>query len=102
VAPADGKAVAAIEKLIGQSINWMGEPPRSGEAPVRADSRPDSRPGGRKGNRGRQTPSRPERAPSSVTRIDQVRPHRPPSSPPKDVAGDHLPAFLLRPTRVKV
>src|ERR1700726_139387 len=27
VAPADGKAVAAIEKLIGQGIPWMGEPP---------------------------------------------------------------------------
>src|ERR1700683_4082107 len=27
VAPADGKAVAAIEKLIGQSIPWMGAPP---------------------------------------------------------------------------
>ena len=28
VAPQDGKAVAAIEKLIGQTIPWMGEPPR--------------------------------------------------------------------------
>src|ERR1700675_3632002 len=27
VAPADGKSVAAIEKLIGQGIPWMGEPP---------------------------------------------------------------------------
>src|SRR5947209_625928 len=27
--PADQKAVAAIEKLIGQTISWMGEPPPS-------------------------------------------------------------------------
>src|SRR5215813_698870 len=29
VSPADQKAVAAIEKLIGQSIHWMGEPARA-------------------------------------------------------------------------
>ena len=29
VAPADSKSVAAIEKLTGQSIPWMGEPTRS-------------------------------------------------------------------------
>ena len=28
VAPADSKSVAAIEKLIGQTIPWMGEPPQ--------------------------------------------------------------------------
>src|SRR5262247_3840224 len=32
VAPADQKAVAAIEKLIGQSIPWMGDAPRAGAA----------------------------------------------------------------------
>jgi superfamily II DNA/RNA helicase len=31
VAPMDGKAVAAIEKLIGQSIAWAGEPPAASE-----------------------------------------------------------------------
>src|SRR5712692_9490549 len=31
VAPADHKAVAAIEKLIGQSIPWMSEPARGAE-----------------------------------------------------------------------
>src|SRR6266852_1371959 len=29
VAPADHRSVAAIEKLIGQTIPWMGEPPRA-------------------------------------------------------------------------
>src|ERR1700752_606617 len=37
VSPADSKSVAAIEKLIGQSIAWMGEPPRSEEAPARSE-----------------------------------------------------------------
>src|SRR6266853_189366 len=32
VAPAERKSVAAIEKLIGQSIPWMSEPPRSAES----------------------------------------------------------------------
>src|SRR5438046_9439693 len=31
VAPADGKAVTAIEHLIGQSIPWMGAPARAAE-----------------------------------------------------------------------
>src|SRR3974390_1863952 len=35
VAPADGKAVAAIENLIGQTIPWMGEPP-VGDVPADA------------------------------------------------------------------
>ena len=33
VAPADGKAVAAIEKLIGQTIAWAGEPADRAAAP---------------------------------------------------------------------
>src|SRR5215213_5085212 len=32
VAPADGKAVAAIEKLTGQTIEWAGEPPAAAES----------------------------------------------------------------------
>ena len=32
VSSADSKSVAAIEKLIGQSIAWMGEPPSAGDA----------------------------------------------------------------------
>ena len=46
VAPADGKAVAAIEKLIGQSIPWMGEPPAAADtaAPPAGQSTPDDEP----------------------------------------------------------
>jgi superfamily II DNA/RNA helicase len=41
VTAADSKSVAAIEKLIGQSISWMGEPPAAaeGEAPTREGGR---------------------------------------------------------------
>src|SRR5437016_502121 len=52
VAPADGKAVAAIEKLIGQSIPWMNGPPPA--AAVEA-------PAGEHRNRGRSRPQRSSR-----------------------------------------
>jgi superfamily II DNA/RNA helicase len=41
VTAADSKSVAAIEKLIGQSISWMGEPPAAAEdeAPARTGDR---------------------------------------------------------------
>jgi superfamily II DNA/RNA helicase len=108
VAPADGKAVALIEKLIGQSIAWAGSPPRpEGEA------RPAPRYGeghrARNGHRGsrHERPER-ERKPAPVTRLDDARPrHTPPPRParparePADAGGGHLPAFLLRPVRGK-
>src|SRR5579871_6894313 len=45
VAPAEGKAVAAIEKLIGQSISWMGAPPGAAEAPSPSGGPRESRNG---------------------------------------------------------
>jgi superfamily II DNA/RNA helicase len=39
VAPIDGKAVAAIEKLIGQTIAWAGEPPASSDEAPQRESR---------------------------------------------------------------
>jgi superfamily II DNA/RNA helicase len=107
VAPADGKAVAAIEKLIGQSIPWMGEPPPAADAAAPLTRRPEAR-GGR---HGRNAPRR-EQPPASVTRIDEARPRqarkpiereRPRHEPVQgqEQALSHLPAFLLRPVRVK-
>jgi superfamily II DNA/RNA helicase len=51
VAPADGRSVGAIEKLIGQSIPWAGDPPA---APDHEDAREarEQRHGGRRGGRG--------------------------------------------------
>jgi superfamily II DNA/RNA helicase len=96
VAPADGKAVAAIEKLIGQSIPWMGEPPASATEPAAPQEHQ-----GRSVRRGRNGPR------ASITRLDEARPRRDRKHDTRpEPAGDepslsHLPAFLLRPVRLK-
>jgi superfamily II DNA/RNA helicase len=119
VAPADHKSVAAIEKLIGQSIPWMGDAPRA-PAPEQAETgehrksehRRDEhrggehRGGGRRGRGRERTPQRDVAAPP-VARLDDARPRRPAKPAPKPVSTDessdaaHLPAFLLRPVRLK-
>jgi superfamily II DNA/RNA helicase len=141
VAPGDQKNVAAIEKLIGQSIPFMnGEPhaspeesqqhrdqrrqggghdahPEGAEHRTRGHRRsggrehPDREHGNSKHDReGRDPrPSRAANAPAPVARLDDMRPRRKPlPAAPKankadhaDEGGGHLPAFLLRPIRVK-
>jgi superfamily II DNA/RNA helicase len=122
VAPADGKNVAAIEKLIGQTIPWMGKEPH---APAQEDTekerteRGEHRKGGRhkdaprKGEHHkrehprhreheRERPGRRDSVSAPVTRLDEVRPHRAGKPAHADEgAGGHLPAFLLRPFRAK-
>ncbi len=44
VSPIDSKSLAAIEKLIGQNISWMGEPPRA-----TSRARKSERPGEQRG-----------------------------------------------------
>jgi superfamily II DNA/RNA helicase len=115
VAPADGKAVTAIEKLIGQSIPWMGEPPPAADTVVAPPEGQREARGGqhesRGGRHGRNAPRR-EQPPASVTRIDEARPRqgrkpvererpRPEPTQSEEQALSHLPAFLLRPVRVK-
>jgi len=115
VAPPDGKAVAAIEKLIGQSIPWMGEPPAAAVAAAGL-AMPLGWRRGVGGRHGRNPPRgeqpRREQSPASVTRLDEARPrreHKPAErertvqkpAPIEEPATDHLPAFLLRPVRVK-
>src|SRR5262249_30824987 len=51
VAPADQKNVAAIEKLIGQSIPWMGEPARAAATDERPEPRQQHRKEHRQGRR---------------------------------------------------
>ena len=98
VAPADGKAVALIEKLIGQSISWAGEPPRAAAVPPRYGEGQRHR-GARK--------ERGQRPPASVARLEEARQrHAPPPAvrpvrPPHNPGSGHLPAFLLRPVRSK-
>jgi superfamily II DNA/RNA helicase len=88
----DAKAVAAIEKLIGQSIPMMEKPPGAAAAP---QQRIAEHPHGR--HRARRT--------GLVARIEDARSRRaPPPSPPRPRSEDgdtsHLPAFLLRPVKV--
>jgi superfamily II DNA/RNA helicase len=147
VAPAEQKSVTAIEKLIGQTIPWMGQPPstsqdegaRSGEHGAADHSR-----------HRRKSPARRETAATPIARLDEARARRaaksnlpksslpksslpksglpksatpqtttphsttpksgasgsiaPKSMAPKSIAraeGGHLPAFLLRPFRIK-
>jgi superfamily II DNA/RNA helicase len=129
VAPADGKNVAAIEKLIGQTIPWMGKEPhtsaqelterehtereraetgehrkgdsRKDASPKRARHKRDHRNGGHREHK-HERPARRDDVPAPVTRLDQVRPRRAgkPAHADEDTGG-HLPAFLLRPFRVK-
>jgi superfamily II DNA/RNA helicase len=114
VAPPDGKAVALIEKLIGQGIPWMGEPPPAPDTEAVSDGPRGARDGRREGRGGRhgRNPPRRDQPPASVTRLDEARP-RPGRKPPErersrpeparaeEPAPSHLPAFLFRPVRVK-
>ena len=96
----DAKAVGAIEKLIGQTIGWMEQPPVVTALPAAPQA---TRP-----QRGRRPDGhRPQRPAAPVRRIEETRLRRQP--PPQPVAraraddGDaaHLPAFLLRPVPLK-
>jgi len=92
VAPADGKSVTAIEKLIGQNIPWMGEPPRNSD-PVAGRSEPHRRQERREHKPHK--PSRREHAP--VARLEPARPRHTQRPAARDDGAPHLPAFLLRP-----
>jgi superfamily II DNA/RNA helicase len=128
VAPSDQKSIAAIEKLIGQTIPWMGELPGVATTDERPPMREPRKDGSHKegshkdGHRrhGRASPprregntpapgARPDQArrenntPAPVARLDQARPRRahPPVQQPDEGDASHLPAFLLRPVRIK-
>ncbi|HVZ54723.1 MAG TPA: DEAD/DEAH box helicase [Pseudolabrys sp.] len=104
VAPADGKSVTAIEKLTGQSIAAMVPP---AGAPNREQNREpneestavfDERSGRR--HRGERQPQRRPQA-SDPTRGPAPRPRPPRELVNEEADGSHLPAFLLRPVRLK-
>ena len=121
VAPSDTKNVAAIEKLIGMSIPWAGEPVVAGEPPVRHHGGNDGRSRHRapKSRNGERSPSRGnERPPARTSERPPARnAERPPARPapkpvhfedapphhhrrdPATTDGMHLPAFLLRPVK---
>jgi superfamily II DNA/RNA helicase len=109
VTGADSKSIGAIEKLIGQPIPWMDGAPAPEPASAPEEPRSETRrPGSRRGKR--PAPQRAE--PAAVANIEEARqakaPSRPSATPrrPKpssitDDAESHLPAFLLRPVRIK-
>ncbi len=94
VTSADHKSVSAIEKLIGQTIPY-DEQSKAAPSPEPAQNRTEE-----PRRHGRQRKHR-SQAPAPVARIDEVR--RPPERKAPAVEPDtgHLPAFLLRPIRVK-
>jgi superfamily II DNA/RNA helicase len=119
VAPGDEKSLAAIERLIGQPIPWSG--PSVAEMP--GERRPPPRERGRKsGDRnarrqgGRPPSPAPERTkapPAAHNRApsptpERSKPPKPAPRPPQDRRGadegpvvglgEHVPAFLMRPT----
>jgi superfamily II DNA/RNA helicase len=95
VTPADKKAVAAIERLIGQTIGWADRP-----APAESEDAHDEGPRRSRGHEARG--QRSKRPPAA--RHQEPRPDRRPETKREqggDTDGSHLPAFLLRPIRVK-
>ncbi|HEY5379642.1 MAG TPA: DEAD/DEAH box helicase [Pseudolabrys sp.] len=127
VAPIDGKSVSAIEKLMGQTIPWMGEPARAEtrESRPHEDRHQSNRPEGERSPRGgrnrghnRKPQPRQDKTPEQAA---QPQPHPQAAQPqaPRQAAkpqapqtqqsreqtddtdGSHLPAFLLRPVSLK-
>ncbi len=98
----DAKAVAAIEKLIGRAIPWMGEPAGAALPSPHAPSPP--RQGTRPHRRSRADDRRQANRSAPVARLDETRSRRVPQpTPSRPDEGDasHLPAFLLRPVPLK-
>ncbi len=112
VAPIDSKAVGAIERLIGQTIAWMGErsaPPESGEAAEASRSRHGGRRRGqersqdrsqdhaqaRGQDRGQSRSQTPAQSPAQNQAQSPVHERRPSRQPVR--AGD--PAIRPRPPR---
>jgi superfamily II DNA/RNA helicase len=105
VAPADTKAVAAIEKLTGQPISWTID---AGAPAGASEEAADARPAKARREHHRDRSPRPERKHAPVVRAEDNRhdghpkPRRPAERPMEgDDSTAHLPAFLLRPVRVK-
>jgi len=105
----DAKAVAAIEKLIGQSIPWLGKTPDKaqemafGEAAA-PPTEPRHAPQSSHAPHGRAKSQRHQSHRSAASRIEEARPRRAPQPQPSrsnDSDASHLPAFLLRPVPVK-
>ena len=107
VAPSDQKAVAAIERLTGQTIPWAGEPaaspgsetpaPASGDHRREHQQRQDRsahRSGGRHRERGAQRGERPQRRSEPAHAGQQQRPPEPAAAPASQNAQPPRPQQL--------
>ncbi|MBX6426688.1 MAG: DEAD/DEAH box helicase [Variibacter sp.] len=95
VTPQDRKAVEAIEKLTGQTLPWSG--PKVAEERERSQGRRE-----RGASERRQGAGSGEAAPAKVSRLDEARSRRQPAPQATESSdSQHLPAFLLRPVRIK-
>jgi superfamily II DNA/RNA helicase len=124
VSPADSKAVTAIERLIGTSIPWMGEPaptetresrPPQGERShgernhgerSRGERNHGERPPRTERHRERQPQQRqPQQHQDREPALAAAKPRPQQPQPQREHAeesdGSHLPAFLLRPVTLK-
>ena len=110
VSRADGKSLDAIEKLIGQRIEWLGgEQPTAEIEPAAPEAtegrgRRDSKQRGRRGGRNRKPEKRASAPELAETGSKSARPE--PKSAPKPQNGvsndaSQLPAFLHRPVSRK-
>ena len=116
VSPSDNKSLGAIEKLIGQSIAWIGEPPAAEDAgshePRSHEGRGEGRNGGGRGRRDGRGGGRPPKGPrheprpprdhsqpnpvpavrveqpAPVARIEEARPRPPAPARQSEPAGD--------------
>jgi len=95
---ADQKAVAAIEKLTGQKLDWLGAPAEAEAAPRSSNGRDRKRSRSAQPTEARERPSA-ARPSASVARLDEARSKRKaaPRAETDEPATFHLPAFLLRP-----
>jgi superfamily II DNA/RNA helicase len=100
VAPADGKALGAIEKLTGQPIPAMTD-----IAPAEPSTAQESRAPafGERPERHHRGERKPQRHPSGpdANRAPAPRPRPARELVTEEADGSHLPAFLLRPVRLK-
>jgi superfamily II DNA/RNA helicase len=99
----DVKAVAAIEKLTGQTIPYMNGATSEHAEPAATKPRQPEREQRREPKRGRREQNRAPNRPAPVARIDEARSRRSAQPPARNDDGDasHLPAFLLRPVTLK-
>jgi superfamily II DNA/RNA helicase len=96
VAPIDQKAVASIERLIGQTIPWAGPAPTAPTTHQTEDGKRAARSGRHRGRAHRgQHHHENNRGPR------RPAPHARPPLAAADDEGGHLPAFLFRPVPAK-